>query len=125
MKSPTIVWFRRDLRLSDQAALAAAAADGPVVPVYILDDETPRHRSMGAASRWWLHHSLASLDADLREKGVRLILRRGKCEEQLIQIAAETKNAGSPRRFLFRARSLGHGDDGPHAAKAWGYKSRA
>lgn len=90
MKSPTIVWLRRDLRLSDQAALAAAAADGPVVPVYILDDETPRHRSMGAASRWWLHHSLASLDADLREKGARLILRRGKCEEQLIQIAAET-----------------------------------
>ncbi len=60
-----------------------------MIPVYILDDETPKHRAMGAASRWWLHHSLASLDAALREKGSRLILRRGKCEEQLAQIAEE------------------------------------
>ncbi|MCB2046568.1 MAG: deoxyribodipyrimidine photo-lyase, partial [Novosphingobium sp.] len=55
--SAQIVWLRRDLRLADQAALAAAvAAGGPVIPVYILDDETPRHRRMGGASRWWLHH---------------------------------------------------------------------
>ena len=80
MTAPSIVWFRRDLRLSDQAALIAAAAAGPVIPVYILDDDTPKHRAMGAASRWWLHHSLASLDASLREKGSRLILRRGKCD---------------------------------------------
>lgn len=90
MTAPIIVWFRRDLRLSDQAALVAAAAEGPVIPVYILDDETPKHRAMGAASRWWLHHSLASLDAALREKGSRLILRRGKCGEQLADIAKES-----------------------------------
>lgn len=90
MSSPVIVWFRRDLRLSDQAALVAAAARGPVVPVYVLDDETARHRAMGAASRWWLHHSLASLDASLRDKGSRLILRRGKCEEALPALASET-----------------------------------
>ncbi len=90
MTTPNILWLRRDLRLSDQAALIAAAAEGPVIPVFILDDETPRHRRMGAASRWWLHHSLASLDASLREKGSRLILRRGKCEDQLALIAEET-----------------------------------
>ncbi|WP_428629191.1 cryptochrome/photolyase family protein [Sphingopyxis sp.] len=90
MTAPVILWFRRDLRLSDQAALIAAAADGPVIPVFILDDETPKHRRMGAASRWWLHHSLASLDSRLREKGSRLILRRGKCEDQLAIIAEET-----------------------------------
>lgn len=90
MTAPLILWFRRDLRLSDQAALVAAAAAGPVIPVCILDDETPKHRRMGAASRWWLHHSLASLDARLREKGSRLILRRGKCDEQLASIAEET-----------------------------------
>lgn len=89
MTAPAIVWFRRDLRLSDQAALAAAAATGPVIPVFILDDETPRHRRMGAASRWWLHHSLASLDANLRKSGSRLILRRGKCDEQLADIAQQ------------------------------------
>jgi deoxyribodipyrimidine photo-lyase len=90
MTAPSIVWFRRDLRLSDQAALIAAAAAGPVIPVYILDDDTPKHRAMGAASRWWLHHSLASLDASLREKGSRLILRRGKCDDQLAMIGEET-----------------------------------
>ncbi|WP_109806566.1 cryptochrome/photolyase family protein [Sphingosinithalassobacter portus] len=90
MPALNILWFRRDLRLSDQAALIAAASEGPVIPVYILDDETPRHRKMGAASRWWLHHSLKSLDASLREKGSRLILRRGKSEEALAQLAEQT-----------------------------------
>jgi deoxyribodipyrimidine photo-lyase len=87
---PVIVWLRRDLRLADQPALRAAAALGPVIPVYVLDDETPKHRRMGAASRWWLHHSLASLDADLRKAGSRLMLRRGKCDEVLAALAAET-----------------------------------
>ena len=89
MASPTLLWFRRDLRLSDQAALVAAAHEGPVIPVYVLDDETPKHRKMGGASRWWLHHSLASLDKRLREKGSRLILRRGKCDEELAKLAEE------------------------------------
>lgn len=90
MPDPTLLWFRRELRLSDQAALTAAAGEGPVIPVYILDDETPRHRKMGGASRWWLHHSLASLDKSLREKGSRLILRRGKSDEVLAKLAEET-----------------------------------
>lgn len=91
MTSPTIVWLRRDLRLHDQAAFLAAAQSGnPVIPVYVLDDETPKHRRMGAASRWWLHHSLARLDADLRALGSRLILRRGKSDAVLAAIRRET-----------------------------------
>lgn len=93
MKTPTLLWFRRDLRLSDQAALVAAAGEGPVVPVYILDDETPKHRKMGGAARWWLHHSLAALDASLGEKGSRLILRRGRSDEVLAALADETGTA--------------------------------
>lgn len=89
MTTPSILWFRRDLRLSDQAALIAAAKAGPVIPVYILDDETPRHRAMGGASRWWLHHSLVSLAKALEEKGARLILRRGDSAEVLEELAAE------------------------------------
>ncbi|WP_448500646.1 cryptochrome/photolyase family protein [Sphingomonas sp.] len=89
MTDPVLLWLRRDLRLSDQAALIAAAGEGPVVPVYVLDDETAKHRAMGGASRWWLHHSLAALDRLLREKGSRLILRRGKCHEQLASVADE------------------------------------
>jgi deoxyribodipyrimidine photo-lyase len=90
MVDPVIVWLRRDLRLADQAAFAAAAAEGPVIPVYALDDETAKHRRMGGASRWWLHHSLASLAADLAARGSRLILRRGKCHEVLAAIRRET-----------------------------------
>jgi deoxyribodipyrimidine photo-lyase len=90
MNSPTLLWFRQDLRLSDQAALVAAAGEGPVIPVYILDDETPKHRRMGGASRWWLHHSLVALDDALRTKGARLILRRGACADALQRLARET-----------------------------------
>lgn len=90
MTAPVIVWLRRDLRLADQAAFRSAAESGaPVIPVYVLDDETPKHRKMGGASRWWLHHSLASLDADLRKLGSRLILRHGVCAEVLADLAKE------------------------------------
>lgn len=90
MTAPVIVWLRRDLRLADQPALRAAAAQGPVIPVYVLDDETPRHRRMGVASRWWLHYSLDSLDRDLRQIGSRLILKRGKSHEALAAVRRET-----------------------------------
>jgi deoxyribodipyrimidine photo-lyase len=89
LTAPTILWLRRDLRLADQAALVAAAGEGPVVPVYILDDETPRHRTMGAASRWWLHHSLVALCKALEAKGSRLILRQGKSDDILSALAKE------------------------------------
>jgi deoxyribodipyrimidine photo-lyase len=90
LTAPIILWLRRDLRLADQPALAAAVATGaPVIPLFILDDETPKHRKMGGASRWWLHHSLASLDADLRAIGSRLILRAGKSDEALATLAKE------------------------------------
>lgn len=89
MPNPQLVWFRQDLRLADQPALAAAAAAGPVIALYVLDDETPGERRMGAASRWWLHHSLASLDADLRARGGRLVLRRGRAGEVVPAVARE------------------------------------
>src|SRR6478609_3535255 len=74
----TIVWFRQDLRLQDNPALAAAVArDLPVVPVYIQDEAGEDDWAPGAAARWWLHHSLAALDAALRERGSRLVIRRG------------------------------------------------
>ena len=65
-----------------------------MVPVYILDDETPKHRKMGAASRWWLHHSLAALGKALEAKGSRLILRRGRSDQVLAELA---KDIGATR----------------------------
>ena len=90
MTSPHIVWFRQDLRLHDQPALSAAAEAGPVLTVYILDDETPGDWRMGGAQRWWLHHSLEALTKDLKALGSRLILRRGRAVEVLQALSKET-----------------------------------
>ena len=74
---PVILWFRQDLRLADNPALEAALATGrPIVPLFVLN-EASDGRAWGAASRWWLDKSLRALDADLRARGSRLILRRG------------------------------------------------
>ena len=76
--SGTIVWFRRDLRLQDNPALSAAVERGGfIIPIYIFDKEGEGRWSAGAASRWWLHHSLARLDESLRERGSQLLLAVG------------------------------------------------
>jgi deoxyribodipyrimidine photo-lyase len=90
MTTPVILWLRRDLRIADQAALFAACQAGPVIPVYVLDDHSPGDRAMGAASRWWLHHSLVHLDEALRQKGSRLILRRGRAADEIAKLTDET-----------------------------------
>ena len=68
MSDINLLWFRQDLRLSDNPALCAAVERGSVLPVYILDDTHSGDWKMGAASRWWLHHSLHALDRSLGEK---------------------------------------------------------
>nr|WP_298687111.1 deoxyribodipyrimidine photo-lyase [uncultured Dongia sp.] len=83
--SPALVWLRRDLRLSDNPALTAAAASGrPVVAVFI-DDAT----TLGAASRWWRGRSLAALSRDIARLGSRLILRQGNALDHLMGLAEE------------------------------------
>jgi deoxyribodipyrimidine photo-lyase len=88
--APSILWLRQDLRLHDQPALAAAAREGAVIPVYILDDETPGRWKIGGAQRWWLHGSLEQLGEAYAQLGSRLILRRGRAEVELKRLAAET-----------------------------------
>jgi deoxyribodipyrimidine photo-lyase len=89
---PSIVWFREDLRLADNPALHAGVARGePVVCVYVL--ETDRIRPRGSASRWWLHHSLASLDSDLAKRGGSLILRRGSAATAIPALVREVDAA--------------------------------
>lgn len=61
-----------------------------MIPVYVLDDETPGRWKIGGAQRWWLHRSLARLDEGFRQLGSRLILRRGKAEVELARLAEET-----------------------------------
>ena len=88
-QTPSIVWFRQDLRLADHAALHAAAASGPVVAVYVLDDEDAGAWAAGGAARWWLHHSLVSLEHALGSAGVPLVLRRGRATEVLPALLRE------------------------------------
>jgi len=85
-----ILWLRQDLRTHDHHPLCAAAAAGKVLPVYILDDETPGAQRIGGAQRWWLHHSLLALQHDLAKLGAPLILRRGRAADVLLQLVAET-----------------------------------
>ncbi|MFM2287008.1 MAG: hypothetical protein RL684_151 [Pseudomonadota bacterium] len=73
-----LVLFRRDLRLADNPALSAAcAAHARIVPVYIHAPHEDAPWPPGAASRWWLHHSLAALQQRLGAHGARLHLRVG------------------------------------------------
>jgi deoxyribodipyrimidine photo-lyase len=86
-----IVWFRQDLRLRNNPALHAAAASGePVIPLYIWSPEEEGDWAPGAASRWWLHHSLRALAEELRERGSRLILARGPALKVLQKLIADT-----------------------------------
>lgn len=88
---PVLLWFRQDLRLADNPALRAAAASGqPILPVYILDDETPGAWKLGGATRWWLHHSLAALSRGLGTLGAPLLLRRGDSHPVIARLVRET-----------------------------------
>lgn len=87
---PVIVWFRNDLRVTDNPALDTAARSGrSVICLYILDpEEQPR---LGGASRWWLHGSLASLSRSLEERGARLVLRCGPAAATLQAVMEEAR----------------------------------
>jgi deoxyribodipyrimidine photo-lyase len=84
-----LVWFRRDLRLADNPALMHAVAHAEhILPVYVHDedDEWP----IGAASAWWLHHSLVALDSTLAKRGSRLTVLRGPAEQALLHLIDTT-----------------------------------
>lgn len=88
-EAPIIVWFRQDLRLTDNPALSAAArTKRPIIPLYILDDTCDWPQ--GGASRWWLHHSLRSLTESLASRGANLILRRGEAGRALHDVIQQT-----------------------------------
>jgi len=91
-----IVWFRQDLRLSDNAALFNACRDcDEVIPVFI-DDSVDENISqsvsaLGNASRAWLYHSLHSLNSSLKQDGSSLIIKQGKALDVLLDLIKETQ----------------------------------
>ncbi len=79
----TVLWFRQDLRLSDNPALLAAVSNGVVIPVYILDDHNSAAHKIGAAGRCWLHYSLIALNLSLNRQ---LLVYSGDPEKILNEI---------------------------------------
>lgn len=86
--APIIVWFRRDLRVSDHPALSAAQATGrPVIPLFILDEVV---ETLGAAAKWRMGLGIDHFQKTIAKIGSKLILRRGKAVDVLLDLIAET-----------------------------------
>lgn len=87
--SPSLLWFRDDLRLSDNPALAALAETGaPLAALYVLDEDSPDLRPLGGAAKWWLARSLRALETSLARHRIPLILRRGPASRVVPEVAA-------------------------------------
>lgn len=83
-KDIALIWFRQDLRLIDNPAfISACNHHETVIPLYILDEST---LLLGGAQRWWLHHSLMSLNDSLQKRGLSLLLRQGNALEVIKQL---------------------------------------
>ncbi|SEL19978.1 deoxyribodipyrimidine photo-lyase [Roseivivax marinus] len=87
-ETPTLLWYRRDLRLSDHPAWhAALKRGGPVIPVFLKDEGV---RMLRTAPAWRLGLGVEHLAETLAEKGSRLILRAGPAEHAITQLVEET-----------------------------------
>lgn len=86
----TLVWFRDDLRIDDNPALAAAADDPDgLIALFVLDEVSEGVRPLGGAARWWLHGSLERLREALAEREIPLVLRRGAVAEVVPEVVAQ------------------------------------
>ncbi|PON41528.1 Cryptochrome [Parasponia andersonii] len=97
-KTKTVVWFRRDLRIEDNPALAAAAREGSVFPVYIWCPKEEGQFYPGRVSRWWLKQSLAHLDQSLKSLGAELVLIKS---ESTLDALLECINATQATKVVF------------------------
>ena len=90
MPATAIAWLRRDLRLHDHPALAAAAREAErVVPVFVVDRRLLDGRFPSLPRAWFLLRSLHELRAALRAQGADLVVREGLPERVLPALAAE------------------------------------
>ena len=81
-----LVWFRQDLRITDNPAFTEACLQHQfVIPLYIYEDNSV----LGSAQAWWLHHSLMALNHSLKQLGLNLILRKGNALEIILDLAGK------------------------------------
>jgi deoxyribodipyrimidine photo-lyase len=90
----TVVWFRRDLRISDHLPLFRAASRGEVIPVFVLDRALLFHPETGAARVAFMLACLQALDADFQAYQGRLIIRSGDPVVCLPELVRETQAEG-------------------------------
>jgi len=92
MKKPVILLFRQDLRLADNPALTEAAKrEAPIIPLYVLDEETAGKWKAGGASRWWLHSSLEALQKALNRRKTPLILKKREMNRAVLELVKKVK----------------------------------
>ena len=108
LTAPTILWFRKDLRLVDNSALEAAIEVGaPVIPLFIWSPDESGGWAPGAASKWWLHQALKSLTESFKEVSGEFVLREGDSLGQLRDIIEKT---GAKRVYWNRRYESPHRD---------------
>jgi len=122
--APLILWFRRDLRLSDHPMLTAAAATGrPLIPVFVHDEVVEGH---GAAPRWRLGLAVESFAARLEQKtGLRLMLRRGRALDVLRGLVRETGAGGVWWSRLYDPDAIARDEGVKSGLKADGVEARS
>ena len=79
--------FTRDLRLDDHAGLAAASAHGEVLPVLVVDRALHARLANSPRRAAYYCKAVEALDAELRARGSRLIVRRGAAAQILKSLA--------------------------------------
>ena len=121
--TPLILWFRRDLRLSDHPMVSEAVRSGrPLVPLFVLDDETV---ALGAAPKWRLGLGVEAFAKRLEAVGARLILRRGPALDVLRAVIAETGAKGVWWSRLYDPVSVARDTGVKAALKADGVDARS
>ena len=83
----SVMWFRRDLRLGDNPALLEAVADGPALPLFVLDPAL--WGPAGPSRRAYLAASLRALDGQLRQRKTQLSVVRGDPVRRVVLAAKE------------------------------------
>ncbi|MBO6794465.1 MAG: DASH family cryptochrome [Balneolaceae bacterium] len=92
----TLVWFRNDLRIHDNEALASAFSEGEVLPVYIFDDRqfgetSSGFKKTGAYRAQFLRESVVNLNNSFQDLGGDLLVLRGLPETIIPELVARYK----------------------------------
>ncbi|MFM8420755.1 MAG: deoxyribodipyrimidine photo-lyase/cryptochrome family protein [Verrucomicrobiota bacterium] len=84
-----VVWFKRDLRVRDHAPLSGAAAEGPVLGLYLYEPELLQSPDWDPVHSAYIEDALRTLERSLAERGVRLVTRHGEAVEELERLRRE------------------------------------